>query len=288
MGPYAAPGRHYHDNQGNNTRESMKIRKQDIPARHLAKLFTVLFILSPCGAGRSLAGPPDTLEVFDAAALAGSGATELPPAWEHILPKGDFAYTNYSIERDMDGTYLRAMSSATRSWLEYETDDIDVERYPVMEWVWRINQFPETEWEMERVNDDFAMRIELVYDFKGGKNILNIIRKGLINTIFRGYPPELIVSYVWSLNVPAEEPYPSPSTKRMMIIPVESDVAMQGRWVHESRNIAEDLERFKGDKKSSLVLKKIRLRADTENVPTIAESGLKHLRLISKETSGAE
>ena len=143
-----------------------------------------------------------------------------------------------------------------------------------------VNQFPETEWENDKDNDDFAIRIELVYDYKGGKkNILNIIRKGIFRSIFRRYPPELIISYVWSLNVPPEESYQSPNDRRTMIVPIESDVAMQGRWVHETRNILNDLVSFHGEK-TPLDLKKIRIRADTESVPTIAESGVQFIYLI--------
>ena len=80
--------------------------------------------------------------------------------------------------------------------------------------------------------------------------------------------------------MPAGKPYQSPRSKRMMIVPVESDVALQGRWVHERRNIREDLHSFKG-KKSLLALKKIRIRSDTDDVPTIAESGIRYIYLVS-------
>ena len=223
---------------------------------------------------------PDTLRIID---IPNNLRGELPSNWKHILPKKNRAYTNYSIEQSSTGPYLRALSSATSSWLEINMNDLDVAEYQIMEWVWQVNQFPETEWEMDRSDDDFAIRIEFVYDFKGGKkNILNILRKGLFTSIFKRYPPELIVSYVWSLNVPVEKPYQSPHSKRMKIIPIESDVAMQGRWVKEKRNILDDLVLFKREK-TPLVLKKIRIRSDTENVPTIAESGIKYIYLIGGE-----
>jgi len=235
-------------------------------------------------AAQAYPAEPDTLKIF---CPPGDGSTGIPSQWKHVLPKKNRASTNYSIERLNGEPYLRAVSSATDSWLELDVGDIDVSEYRIMEWMWMVNQFPETEWEMSKENDDFAIRIELLYDYKGGKkNILNIVRKGLLKSVFMGYPPELIVDYVWSLNVPPEKAYWSPSAKNTMVVPIESDVAMQGRWVRERRNIRDDLVSFNGEK-TTLVLKRIRIRSDTESVPSIAESGLKYIYLIP-ETAGSE
>ena len=212
---------------------------------------------------------PDTLKVISISEFTGS---EIPSGWNHILPKREHAYTNFSIDRDTRGPFLRAMSSGTSSWLEKDLGEIDVAKHTTMAWMWLVNQFPKTDWEMTKEQDDFAIRVELVYDYKGGKlNIFNIIRKGILTSIFKRYPPELIVSYVWALNVPPDRAYQSPSSKRIMIVPIESDVAMQGRWAREQRDIHKDLVAFMGEK-HTLVLKKIRIRSDTESMPTVAES----------------
>ena len=243
------------------------------------KINCVVFFFFLIFSYQVLGDEPDTLYCFDSSQ---DNSSELLSLLKHVLPKKQRIYTNYSIEQGIDGPYLRALSSATGSWLELDVQHIDVAKYPMMAWEWRVDIFPDIEWEMNPLNDDFAIRIELVYDFKGSRlNIFNIIKKGLITSIFRHYPPELIISYVWSLNVPAENPYQSPESKRMMILPIESDVALQGRWIHERRNINNDLISFKG-KTHHLFLKKIRIRSDTDNKPTIAESGLKYIYLIGR------
>ncbi len=228
---------------------------------------------------------PDTLRILD---LSDSSSDIIPEKWRHVLPNKVYAPTQFSIVKGSDGSYIRAISSASDTWLECIFDDVDVSKYPVMEWQWKVDQFPETTWEENKNSDDYAIRIELVYDLKGSKyNILNIVRKGLFTTIFRGYPPELIVGYVWSLNTPPEKAYESPRTRNMMIIPIESDVALQGRFAHESRNIRQDLETFKGVK-TSLVLKKIRFRSDTIETGSNAESGLRYINLLATEKSAEQ
>lgn len=233
-----------------------------------------LFLVFSCAA---MAQETDTLTIID---ITANPSESIPDDWRHVLPAKQRAYTNFSVEERQGEPWLRAMSSGTSSWLEKDVNELDTSLFPVMEWRWMVNQFPETGWEMNRKNDDFAIRIELVYDLRGSRwNILNMIRKGLITSFFKGYPPELVVSYVWSHNVPADRPYESPTTKRTMIIPIESDVAMQGLWVTESRNIHDDLVSFMGDK-TKLVLTSVRIVADTESVPTISESGLQYIRLV--------
>lgn len=220
---------------------------------------------------------PDTLTIID---IASHDAFDIPKGWNHVQPRANRAFTNYSIEERSSKKYLRALSSGTASWLEYDIGGLDPAIYQVMEWEWLVNQFPETKWEMNKNNDDFAIRIELVYDLKGSKwNIINLARKGFITSLFRKYPPALVVSYVWSLNVPAGKSYISPTSKNTVVIPIESDVAMLGRWVREQRRINEDYRSFT-DKKARLVLKKIRILADSESTPTISESGLTYIRFI--------
>ena len=238
----------------------------------------VLLSISAFSPYQAFGSGPDTLKVID----VGNVQPGAPPEeWEHVLPKKHRVYTYYSVERSIDGHFLLVRSNSTASWLELDMSDIDVTNYSTMEWQWKVDKFPEVGWEHEPSSDDFALRIELVYDYKGSyKNILNIIRKGLMTSIFKRYPPELIISYVWSINVPSYKPYASPNSNRTMVIPIESNDIIKSRWIKEKRDIKKDLELLSGDKK--LVLKKIRIRSDTDHSSSIAESGLKYIYLTKK------
>ena len=251
-----------------------KLMKQYI----ISVIFALLYFAFP--PDQTFGSEPDTLKIFDVS-LTPAGV--IPEKWEHILPRRHRLYTNYSVERSIDGRYLRARSNSTGSWLELKLDTVDVTKYNIMVWQWKVDRFPDVEWEQESSHDDFALRIELVYDFKGdAKNPLNIIRKGLIKSIFQLYPPEIIISYVWSINVPSGKPYPSPNSDRTMVIPVESSEYIKGRWMKEKINIKNDLELLYKDRK--LYLKKIRIRADTENSSSITESGLRYIYLIAEDS----
>jgi len=240
-------------------------------------LFSVFILLCRCSL--PVLAQPDTLFVFDAAReVPGT----LPEGWGHILPDDQYAYTTYNIERSIDGNYLRARSAASGSWLEWEMGEIDIRDWRILAWEWKVDRFPDVQWERNPGFDDFAFRIELVYDFRGTWiNPLNIARKGFFTTIFGGYPPQRTVSYVWSVNVPSLVAYESASGYHRTVIPIESTSILTGRWLRERINIAQDLSELEPGR--TLVLKKIRLLVDTDDTGSMAESGLKYLYLIKED-----
>lgn len=236
-------------------------------------LFLAVFCVSFCHTNR-LHAEPNPLTVF----AVPDTTMSLPDDWIQVIPGKQKAYTNYIVKKTGSDYYLNIQSGGTGSWIEKDLGSIDVHSMPIMEWSWRVIRFPDLEWEAERSQDDFAIRIELVYDFRGSAfNILNIIRKGLITTVLKRNPPVLTISYVWAHKVPAGKPYVSPSDKRTIVIPIESGTSIRGVWIDERRNILEDLRRYYKEK--NIVLKKIRIRSDTDDSLSNAESGLKIIEL---------
>ena len=227
-----------------------------------------LYAFSP-----AIASGQNLITIFD---LSGISSDDLPKEWTQILPRKQMAYTNYLVKQDSDGAFLHMNSGGTGSLIERDLGQIELNDSAVMEWTWKVLQLPDVEWEQDKNQDDFAIRIELVYDLRGSPyNPLNMVRKGLIQTIFKGYPPEIIMSYTWSRRVPAEKPYVNPAEKRMVIFPVESGPSMSGLWIDESRSIMEDLKPF--IKTNRLVLKKVRIRCDSDDSLSKAESALRSI-----------
>lgn len=218
---------------------------------------------------------PDTLKVFESTAFQ-TGAP--PEGWTKAFSKKRFVLTSYSIERSIDGPYMRIVSNSSNSALEIDLGEIDPNKFSSLTWRWKVDKFPSTGWEEKKENCDFAVRLEVVCDFKGTyKNPLNILKKGFLTSVFLSYPPEIILSYVWSVNTPAGEPFASPETRRTTIIPVQSNDNIKGTWLSETRNIAKDLAMLK---MTGLVVKKIRVRADTDNSGSSAESGFKYIYFV--------
>lgn len=247
--------------------------------KHMKKIFLapLFFFFLTCAAYGSTAVEPDTLLVAD---ISRDTAGETPKEWENVLPPKHRVYTNYMVGYMESGPYIKAVSNSAGSWIEHGMGDFDISRYQVMEWEWMVSVFPEVEWERNASEDDFSIRVELVFDYRGSaSNPLNLIRKGLITSLFRHNPPVLILSYVWSVGVPVDTDYRSPEGDRIRVIPVESGSLTVRHWFRETRNVHTDLTRLLPGEKH-LVLKKIRIRCDTDNSGTRAESGIRNIRFI--------
>ena len=239
----------------------------------------LIFLFLAFSAPVSNAAEPDTLFVAD---ISRDTAGESPKEWVNVLPPKQKVYTNFTVEYLETGPYIRAVSNSADSWIEREPGNLDISQYPVIEWEWMVDVFPAAEWERNASEDDFAIHLELVFDYRGGSaNPLYLIRKGLITSLFRHNPPVLILSYVWSVGVPVDKDYRSPEDDRIIVIPVESGSSVIRRWFHETRNVHADLTRLLPGEKH-LVLKKIRIRSDTDNSGSKAESGIRNIRFIKR------
>lgn len=245
--------------------------------RNSIPVFTLLLGLLSLPAS---AAEPDTLAVTT---ISRDTVDRTPSGWTEVLPPKARGYSSYTVRYDASGPYIHAAAHSTGSWIERDVGEIDISRHPVIEWDWETIRFPDVQWERNEKQDDFALRIELVFDYRGGKwNILHLLRKGLITTMFGGNPPVRVLSYVWSVEVPAEESYPSPGSDRVTIIPIESGIYMTRRWMHERRDVRADLARLLSGE-PHIVLKKIRIRCDTDDSGSSAEGGVRNIRLIGEK-----
>ena len=178
---------------------------------------------------------PDTILVSD---ISRDTTGKTPSGWENVLAKKQRLYTEYTVEYDNRGPYVRAVSRSAGSWIERPLGGIDISRHAFLEWDWMVSSFPKVEWERNKDEDDFAIRVELVFDYRGnGLNPIYLMRKGLITYLFRQNPPALVLSYVWAAEVPVDKDYQSPESHTTRIIPLESGIYTVRRWLSERREI---------------------------------------------------
>ena len=249
------------------------------PLRPFAVPAAVLFLSSAAVTASADSAPPDTIVVAD---VSRDTAGESPKEWENILGKKQRVYGNYTVEYDPSGPGIHARSNSAGSWLERGAGEIDPAVHPFLEWEWMVSSFPDVEWERNTGEEDFAVRLELVLGYRGsGWNPLNIMRRGLLTSLFNRKAPVLVLSYVWSVGVPVDTGFEAAGTKRTMIVPVESGSFSPRRWFRERRDIRADINRYLPGEKS-IVVKRIRIRSDTDDSGSTAESGIRNIRFVKK------
>lgn len=170
--------------------------------------------------------------------------------WEHKSFSGK---TSYLIERDDDlqQNVIVADSSNTASGLFYE-EKINLNKTPWLRWSWRVEELPDVGDEQKKSGDDFAARIYVVV--KGG---IAFWRTKAIN-------------YVWSSKMPVDSIWPNAyAGKSAMMIALQHGAAKTG-WVHEKRNIKNDLKKLFG--KSYKYIDAIAIMTDTDDSKSSAKS----------------
>lgn len=157
---------------------------------------------------------------LDVARFAADGLT----GWESKSFEGE---THYRIIDEDGRQVLRADSDGSASGL-YRRIHIDLERTPVLNWSWKIDDILPGADERTRDGDDYPARIYVV--FSGG---LLFWRTRAIN-------------YVWSSHQPAGSVWPNAYTANARMIAVDSGADRAGTWVAHRRDVRADYRRVFG------------------------------------------
>ncbi len=161
--------------------------------------------------------------------------------WQTKIFAGE---TYYSFETINGQMALRAVSNAAASG-RYREIDIDLNKTPVLNWSWMVNNTLPNINERTRDGDDYAARVYVV--FSGG---IAFWRTRAIN-------------YVWSSNQPINTHWRSAYTDNVRMIAVASGEERLGEWISEQRNVRQDYRRLFGEQPSKINV--VAIMTDTDN-----------------------
>jgi hypothetical protein len=109
----------------------------------------------------------------------------------------------------------------------YTAREVDLERTPVMEWSWRVDETLQGVDERTREGDDYAARVYV------------IVRHRILRWRTRA------INYVWAGEQPAGADWPNAYNPRAHMVAVRSGTEPHvGRWHTERRNVGDDWRRF--------------------------------------------
>ncbi len=164
----------------------------------------------------------------------------LPQNWEPLTFKKIKAHTVYEMVEDQGRTVIKAHSQASASGLIRKIA-IDVKKYPMVQWRWKITQVNEKSDVTQKNGDDYPARVYVAFVYDPEKaGIWEKARFKTARLIYGEYPPATVVTYIWANRVPKETRVPNPYVKEVMMIAVQSGKDKAGTWVTEERNIYQD------------------------------------------------
>jgi hypothetical protein len=163
-------------------------------------------------------------------------------SWEEKLFSGK---TTYSLVRLRDTLVLKAESHGRASGL-FKKIEVDLNKYPYLNWRWRIEKRLTTGNERVKSSDDYAARIYVFVDC------------GIFPWRTRA------VNYVWANKTEKYEIWPSAFAGRnSMMAALRNYKDLTATWYHEKRNILKDLREMLG--KEYTAIDGIAIMTDTDN-----------------------
>jgi len=100
---------------------------------------------------------------------------------------------------------LEIQSHDAISGIVYE-EIIDLEQTPIIEWRWRVTDFPGGADQRSKDTDDSALRLYIMFEYKDGKIPLSDrLKFGLVKLLYDEFPPKAVLGFVST-----ENPFPMP------------------------------------------------------------------------------
>ena len=152
--------------------------------------------------------------------------------------------TSYDIVSANEQHFVRAISADSASGM-LKKMHVDLTSTPYLNWSWKVDQSLVGLNERSRGGDDYAARVYVV------------IKDGM----FFWQTKALI--YVWSGSEKKDTLWPNAFTENSQMIALQSGDDKKGVWVHEKRNVLQDLKRAFGDRFASI--DGVAFMTDTDN-----------------------
>lgn len=171
-----------------------------------------------CTSGNQVASADDVvlpISAFDEQSTEG---------WEqHNFGRG----TDYGLVQ-LDGRWVLNAYSQDAASAFYRSVEIDLEKTPILNWSWRVEQPLSGLQEMSKSGDDYAVRVYVVH------------KRGF-------FDKGTAVNYVWSGSHAKGRRWPNAYAMRSSyMLALQDDKTPLAQWQHERRNVREDFQALLG------------------------------------------
>jgi hypothetical protein len=180
-----------------------------------------------------------------------AGAKGIAPGWKGQnwgSPKYDF-----TIVQDDGRKALHMKSANDGSTISKEVKGkVDLKATPVLEWSWKAVVLPKGGDSRKKATDDQAAQIFVVWP-----RFPEAVRSR-------------IIGYVWDTTAPVGTIVRSEKTGTVTYVVLRSGTAELGKWVKESRNVAEDFRKIYGEEPEAPSA--VSVSIDSNDTSSVAES----------------
>ncbi len=175
---------------------------------------------------------------------------ELPKGWRLKVWQGK-ADIQLVQDEDEDAKVLR-MRSEKASFYIYREMNMDVRKFPLLSWKWKITKLPEGADARKNTSDDQAAGIYVIFPK------------------FPSFVNSKLIAYVWETSAPVGAIVKSRKNPMVHYIVVRSGTRNLDEWITEKRNVLDDYRRVFGSEPPELG--GVALAVDADDTFSNAES----------------
>ena len=187
----------------------------------------------------------------------------LPAGWQPLNFSGIEKHTNYSLVKENDTVVIKAVSNQSASGLT-RAISIDPEKYPFIQWSWKVNNLLQKGDVTRKDGDDYPARVYITFAFDPDKaSYLERLEQKAARLIQGRDVPFRAIAYIWGSNSPAGTMIANAYTDRVQMFVVQAGDEKLQRWVMETRNVYEDYKTAFG--KEPTTITGVAIMTDTDN-----------------------
>ena len=194
---------------------------------------------------------------------AETDADGIPKGWEELTFKKIPSHTRYTVVREENNYYLKAVSRNSASGMLKKVE-LNPKNYPILKWRWKVENILEKADARRKDGDDYPARIYVAFKYDPNRAaVLEKAKYGIVRKLYGQVPPKAALNYIWDSKLPVGTSLDNAYTDRTKMIVVESGKEKAGQWVSEKRNVYEDYRRLFGEEPPDISF--IAVMTDTDN-----------------------
>jgi hypothetical protein len=203
-------------------------------------------LLAALGAQNALSDSAAVPEPPLVAPFSGGGG-QMPEGWRPLHFRKIPQHTEYDLVNDSGIWVVRASSRAAASGYSYPVR-VDLHRYPILRWRWKVENVLEAADVRSKSGDDYPARIYITFEYDPDSVGLWEKARYLAARQIFGDLPIGAITYIWASHAEigsiVDNAFAGGFVK---MIVVESGPNRAGEWRDETRNVYEDFKRAFGD-----------------------------------------
>jgi hypothetical protein len=160
--------------------------------------------------------------------------------WKPLFFSKIKSHTKYSVEKDKDGTFLKAESNASASGIVFNKE-FNVYDYPKARWMWKVSNVYKNGDARKKAGDDYPVRIYIIFKYDPETSSLSKrIIYSITKKIYGEYPPHSSLNYIWANREHPSRIITNSYADEAKMVILQTGSGNIGQWLEQQVNILED------------------------------------------------